>query len=484
MPEKNPLIRYWGRKPTKLAQKYILKHTSPEDIILDSFGGSGIFVRTALELGRKAIYVDLNPFAKLVANASIEGCDPEALSSEVDVLLLRDNLFVKVDGEKIPISARRLFEVKCKCGRAAEVKYVQYTRQYRLKKHEHDISDNLMSTIVRILKRRRSVLHENLRQHLPRVSTADITLAVKKLIKKGIIREREVPIFAEFIRPCICGRKLLNEVKWVFNSKMQPAYWYPKDRLYYEDGKRFNKQRDVDSVSQFFTDRSLATLAALWHSILNVKTDRKTKACLQLLFMATLPRSSKMARSYGGAWPMNSYWIPRRYAVKNPYWLFKLASRQLLGALRSRKMIKTGSPLRVIKNESDVSFLLADSTRIKLPRSSVDYVIIDPPHTDEAQFFELSLFYTAWLKKPLRFTRELIINNKQRKTLETYLCMLSDAAKSIRRALKLKGRLTVILHEEDKRILDKSKEVIVNTGFELLSQEKVATFVAYTFRKK
>jgi adenine-specific DNA methylase len=82
-------------------------------------------------------------------------------------------------------------------------------------------------------------------------------------------------------------------------------------------------------------------------------------------------------------------------------------------------------------NGGDISFLIEDSTNIILPKHFVDYSIIDPPHTDETQFFELSLFYTSWLRKKLRFSQR------------------------IHDTLKRGKYFTTILHEEDQTILEK-----------------------------
>jgi len=65
------LIRYWGRKPPDLVKNYIEKYSRRGDILLDPFGGSGNIVKTAINLGRRAIYSDINPFAKLIAQVSL-----------------------------------------------------------------------------------------------------------------------------------------------------------------------------------------------------------------------------------------------------------------------------------------------------------------------------------------------------------------------------------------------------------------------------
>ena len=47
--------------PTELPRRCILASTRPGDVVLDPFGGSGTTGKVAIELGRKAVLIELNP---------------------------------------------------------------------------------------------------------------------------------------------------------------------------------------------------------------------------------------------------------------------------------------------------------------------------------------------------------------------------------------------------------------------------------------
>jgi hypothetical protein len=67
-------IRFWGRKPGEIVWRLI----SDEDyVVVDPFGGSGVISRITLEKGKKAIYVDINPYAWLISHVSIAGADQD-----------------------------------------------------------------------------------------------------------------------------------------------------------------------------------------------------------------------------------------------------------------------------------------------------------------------------------------------------------------------------------------------------------------------
>ncbi|MEA3340245.1 MAG: DNA methyltransferase, partial [Chloroflexota bacterium] len=55
--------KYWSKKPYNLIADYIERFSSPGDIVLDSFCGSGVTVVESVRLGRRAIGIDINPVA-------------------------------------------------------------------------------------------------------------------------------------------------------------------------------------------------------------------------------------------------------------------------------------------------------------------------------------------------------------------------------------------------------------------------------------
>jgi 16S rRNA G966 N2-methylase RsmD len=484
---RNQIIRYWGRKSYELAYKYINCYSKPGEIVADIFGGSGIFVETALRLERRAVYVDLNPFAELIAHSLIIGCNISKYQQAVQNILERKNIQVKVKGKRTTLEPRKLFYIRCTCNRNVEAKSIIFTRVYCDKFTNFTKLHGIRNEIFQTIREKGQITHEELQRIHKNISTRSLSYIIKQLVKQGTISEKEIPITAYLLKPCKCGREKVNfkdENIWTIKSPIESYYWYPKASLEYESGKAFLKRRDVSRINEFFLDRSLALLSAIWNDICLYKIDNNTKRCLKLTFMATLVRSSKMCRKSGGTWPVNSYWIPRNFVIRNPYIVFRKVANQMINFHKSKRKLKCGKLKDVLTGYADVAFLLTDSTRLKMPKNSIDYIIIDPPHTDEAQFFELSLFYTSWLKKRLSFKNELIVNPKQQKTLDTYMQMLKEAAKSIYHILKPNKYFTVILHEENRSILKTTIKTISSVGFKLFKNDKEGEYSIYTFQKE
>ncbi|ADX82778.1 DNA adenine methylase [Saccharolobus islandicus] len=62
------LMRYWGRKPLKLIDEIM---SDIDGTVIDPFGGAGTIVLSALKHGNKGVYLDINPYAWLVAFVNI-----------------------------------------------------------------------------------------------------------------------------------------------------------------------------------------------------------------------------------------------------------------------------------------------------------------------------------------------------------------------------------------------------------------------------
>jgi hypothetical protein len=482
------LIRYWGRKPPSMISKYIEEFSKRGDLILDPFGGSGSIIRTALMLERRAIYVDLNPFAKLVAESTIVGCSLENLVKAVKDVIEEEKFRIKIKGKRtIEVNARELFSIECPCGKSVEVSSVSFGRVYTFKSEPEGLT-RLQRKVLDVIQEHGSITHEELVERFPNSPRNGITNALKYLIKHKAVNEKTVPVRVTYVEPCVCGVSKLDKLdvlRWLVKNPVYPAYWYPRAKMRYPDGEVFLKKRDVERVYELFDYRTLAYLSYLWYKIRGLRISPATRRCLYSIFMATLARSSKMNRASGGTWPINSYWIPRTYLVRNPRLTFLRAVEDFSDFLSTcGQRPKSGHPLKVIEGKANVAFVLGDAKSLPLPKSSVDYVITDPPHVDEAQFFELSVFYTSWMKKKLDFENELVVNPKQGKNLTKYFKMYSSFVSEVKRILKPGRFFTVILHEESKSILRMFIEITENLGFSLHDSNEVDNFYLFTFIKK
>jgi hypothetical protein len=331
------LVRFWGRKPYSIAKKLI---DSSDSVIVDPFGGSGSIVLTSLEMGKKVIYSDINPYAWLVAHVHIAGAD----------------------------------------------------------------ADEFLSAALRVLE-----------------NTSRIWMSIS-------------------------------------SAKL------PNDYLYYS-GAPFLKKRNFERVSEFFSLENRKKLRAILTSIDSVEASPRTKLALYLAFCAALYPASYMKRCGAGSWGVPSYWAPERRCPEDALEAFEKAIRRFYTFFKTRKFY---SVCYTLTCDADARILLHNALTI---RYRSDWTLVtDPPHADEIQYAELSYFYWAWLKTSrfpqlfksltgkmprLYMSREVVVNERRGKTIGSYL---NDLEVFMKRTAMLRKKV-LILHEEDKRILEKLNEL-------------------------
>lgn len=98
--------KYWGKKPFEQLDYFVKKYSKKDDVVLDSFCGSGVTLVEALRLGRNAVGIDLNPIAIKLTHASLQSVDLKRLKSTFEDIKKKvrptiDSLYLReFNGEK------------------------------------------------------------------------------------------------------------------------------------------------------------------------------------------------------------------------------------------------------------------------------------------------------------------------------------------------------------------------------------------------
>lgn len=471
-------IHYWGKKPPSLVKKYIERYSRQGDIVADLFGGSGSIAHTALTMNRRVIYVDLNVYACMVAETLLSQCDIDQLQKTIKKLTSQPEIYIRRNGIRIKVRVKDLFSVICSCGQPAEFASVSFDREYVLKRKQ-EVPSNLIKFFEK-----GPILHSQLLRMLKPASTFALTQLIQRLKAKGALLEKEKPQSVWLAQRCSCGMQRSSQVRWVINGLLEPAFWYPRMRLQYRNGIPYYQRRDVNSVDEFFLGRSLAYLAWLWHEINRLSLDYDTRNCLKVLFLNTTARASKMGRLHGGPWSLNSYWIPRRFVVRNPRLTFLRQATQFIHFSNNNTRYMKGSLNDLQEGKAKLVILYGDARKTPLLPNSVDYIITDPPHLAEAQYLELSTFFTSWLRERPNFNAELVVNPRQGKDLQRYITMLHEAIDEIQRILKGGHAFTLILPARSRNLCEDIKLKASQLNLRLDAQQTVQGYCFVTFRKQ
>jgi hypothetical protein len=76
------LHKYWGKKPYNIMADFIDKYTSPNEIVLDPFLGSGVSITEAVFKGRKGFGIDINPSAIFITSQILAKVNPKNIIAE------------------------------------------------------------------------------------------------------------------------------------------------------------------------------------------------------------------------------------------------------------------------------------------------------------------------------------------------------------------------------------------------------------------
>ncbi len=406
-----PIIRFWSRKPFNSCGKYITKYSKIDDIVLDCFGGSGSIIQAALLHRRKAIYIDANPYAWLIAYVTIRGVDDvDKYLEAANKIMERKRIYYVFDNEKHWIPRTKLYQVHCpRCGEVKNVKYYKWRNRkcYAILTCGHvvDSRDFNASVLPRYFYPRKAPLYYD----------------------NGVPFDKRRNV--DFIHELFTKRNLLLLSTLLY---------------------------DIDNVSKKYpVDIALAlyfTFAAI------------------LFSSSSMAREGAGSWGVPSYWvpethlERNPYELFERKAKSLARYFTELNELKRKLDYRVTTSIKD-----VIEGKYDVAISIGNAMNLnEVPDESIDLIFTDPPHTDEVQYFELSYFYWSWLtsskrfinileyvlgfKPTLDFNVELSVNIKRGKTLKEYLKGLQKSINEFHRVVKSGKYVILFFHEENPKI--------------------------------
>ena len=202
--------KFFARKQEDVIREYINTFSKEGEIICDPFCGSGVMIGEAIRLGRKAVGIDINPVSIFITKNTLKHV------STIDRVIKE---FKRITAE-VKTDITRLYQTTCRhCGES--VSAICFTWK------DNDLID----------------VRYECSEHGRNISFVNETDL--QLLKK--IEEAEIVEF--------------------FDDNGDCRYWYPVNKLYYNDGTPFLKKERFNSVDEIFSRRNLISLAKLFDQI-------------------------------------------------------------------------------------------------------------------------------------------------------------------------------------------------------------------------
>lgn len=250
-------------------------------------------------------------------------------------------------------------------------------------------------------------------------------------------------------------RKIIREgreidIEMSQNPKI-PAKWYPTSNMF--ENSRINVGKD-QKVSDLFTPRALVGLSLILDEINHIKDDA-VRNVFELTLTGTLSQASnlvfvirrrkkntdKLPKAEVGSWVVG-YWVPEEHFEINVWNCFENRFKKILkGEIEINELF---SSYKQGYFQDNVTLINGSATDIPLEDNSIDYVFIDPPHSNRVLYMEQSLMWNAWLKldSKLDWENEIIVSEakeRKEKNANNYNALLNCAFSEIERVLK-KGK--------------------------------------------
>lgn len=315
------------------------------------------------------------------------------------------------------------------------------------------------------------------------------TLSNSNVINFAVWKNDEI-VLLKFVTGKSTKNKDLIKEYLEMEENLEIKWWYPKGKFIYPGTEvefRDGPHRIME-IKDLFTKRNLYVISKLYSHIEKIWSDDRIQGdLLKLVFIASLANATKMiphAKSSGPSWKVPRYWIPNLREERNFCRTF-LRKLLLLYSFKEKWRAFTQNYQITVSFDGEIvmpkkKFIhvcRADALDIYSKLPELDLIILDPPHYDEINYFELTYLWQKWLEgsyNDVRFkyydywNKEICVNRKIGKDLQWYEAKLYEVVSRYVKRLRKKGKIILILHNKDKDLLKKTvreiKEVVGN-GF-------------------
>jgi DNA modification methylase/DNA-directed RNA polymerase subunit RPC12/RpoP len=425
------LIKFWARKSPQLIAKEIDNKTS---LIADPFCGSGSTGFAAVLQNASAYLFDLNPVAIFVSYN-----------------LLNQSKLMPETLEYISEVCKTIEDKTYTLGDSQTILYAVWKTTYycpHCKKQIDPIKENKGMLCLSCKKR----------IHIRQSVRASEDVILIKLVSGQTIKSRKV--IHDYMKQ---------------ENEFEVKKWYPEGNFYYPNIKiEFRDGPHIPiNIKELFTKRNLYAVSEIYSTIEKIwKINRTEGDLLKLAFIASLASATKMipfADSSGPSWKVPRYWIPHLREERN--FCRSFLRRLILLSSFKDSWIPLVSKYDIADRPNGINkgkflqILRADALEASSSLPKLDLVVLDPPHYDEINYFELTYLWQKWLEgryKDKRFSdylfwkKEINVNERIGKDIEWYHSRLYEAISSYTKLLKRHGKLMLMIHNKDRKLLNET----------------------------
>ena len=388
--------KYWGKKPLEYLTFLIQKLSSKNDIVLDPFLGSGLIAKESLDLQRRFIGIDINPFSIDLSTFLVN------LPKHIEYL----QAFQCIEKE---IKDSIYNSYKLPDGRTAT--------------HYLWGNNELLSIWTRNGRRRERVEVEP--------TPYDLELI-----------QRFSPYTSKHIRKPI----------FFNNSRVNSAHDLTLQSIFSE-----RALRNIDLLLEAIR-KCPETLQKSLLLTVTAAVGQMSKMVFAISGRNKTKHDTKNSeRIEVGSWVIG-YWRPERHFEINVWNCFELRAKRLLKVLHEQpenghNIAITNNPNDVLTDKYRISLVIGNCNKIlkNIERDKIALVITDPPHSDRIPYLELSELWNAILHHEPCFQEEIVVSNarERKKGKQEYVHEMLEFMRNAHDVLKPGGFLAIIFNARD-----------------------------------
>lgn len=419
-PRKQIANRYFGTMPYFTKQSWdivaqnIKAFTNEGDIVLDSFGGSGVTAIEAMMNGRLGIHTDLNPLSIFMV---------KALSAKVNLGELWD-LSEEILKEFENLRPKNEKEAKAMLKNA---------------KHYPNAIDEEFG-LTATIKMQDEILWLPKDEILPKGSDVSSVLGLfspLQLAELALLRK----LIFKHTTPS--GTKEQRLIKRNLRYSLLLAFHNAVKSL----NLTFHKSKTGGGDSAAF--RHFRYRVAKEPTILDTAKTFKNK----VEYVIKSKRIQENSPHF-----YNAYFAPLERTIKD-----------FSGAMINQRtnLDKTDSILEKTNGEK---IFQADATNLKeIENESVDFIYTDPPYSNKIAYLDLSTLWNAWLDFGVDLElkeKECIEKGSLEKTRDEYIVLMKKSLNEMYRVLKFNRWLAFVFQHQDPQLWQILVDAAENAGFE------------------
>jgi hypothetical protein len=426
-------MKYWGKKPHNIWNKYISNYTINKGVYLDPFTGSAMSAFEAVRAGKKAIATDLNPLSSFLIEVVCSDFDFKEFS------IVANSIISKIKNNNI------------------------YNKLY---KYHSDFKDYTIHNIKWFEEKIYEVCIEDDEKNRKCLAP---TLQDYKCVKEFNFPLNLVYPNKNFRSSNSFSKQFLTKIGNNFSDLWTKRNLYVLAIIFDEIIKINNNNIKKQLLYAFIQSVHLTT-----------------KMCV--------PRSKHTNRDFSTSWGRSAFFYSKKTMEMNPLLVFTnncfgkqsvsstlIFAKKYFGFLP--KIANLNNETFNAKKNVDIWYGVIDAKKIEsfLPPKSIDFILTDPPYGGLVKYLDLSSIWLSWLEiYNSQFTpnyeNEITFNKLN--DYSDFQSNLEIALRNFNYLLKDESSLMLTFNSKDLKLWTAFYTSIINSGFKvehILHQQNLRT---------